>query len=70
VDEDLREGRLLLTSDTFEKTVVFPKIKADSFATIKTKMQADDPRTITAEVLKHDGTFERPICYQRDSCDF
>ncbi len=70
VDEDLREGSLLLTSDTFRKTVVFPKIKADSFATIKTKMRADDPRTITAEVLKYEGTFERPICYQRDRCDF
>jgi len=70
VDEDLREGSLLLTSDTFKKTVIFPKINADSFATIKTKMRADDPRTITAEILKYEGMFERPICYQRDRCDF
>ncbi len=70
MQKDLREGSLVITSDAFKKIEPFPKVKADSFVSIKTKMRADDPSTITAEILKYEGTFEPPICYQRDRCVF
>ena len=68
--ESLREGDLLLTSDTFRKIAHYPKVQAGSFVTIKTKMPADDPRSIRVEILTYELDFEPPICYQRDICDF
>ena len=67
---DLPEGDVVLTSDVFKKKAVHREVESGSFVTIKTKMRADDPHTISVELLSREQTFESPICYQRSKCSF
>ena len=67
---DLPEGDIVLTSDVFKKTAVHRSIESGSSVTIKTKMRADEPHTISVELLSREQTFEPPICYQRSKCRF
>ena len=51
--EDLKAGKLLVTSDISEGEALFRSVTADSFTTTnKIRIAADDPNSIVAQVVK------------------